>query len=227
VTSDGLDGVVSRLGVEFSDRALLRRALTHPSYSLEQGGDDYERLEFLGDAVLGWVVASRLYNDFPDLPEGLLTRMKAALASGKTLADVARALGLGEAMLFGRGAVKEATRDSVLENAFEAVVGAVFLDKGPEAASDFVLRVLGDRIEPTALLSATADAKTRLQELTQSRGAGLPSYEIVGQSGPAHDPRFTAVVCVAGKVTGTGTGTSKQEAQQAAAASALEALESA
>lgn len=142
MTDDGLDAVVSRLGVEFSDRSLLRRALTHPSYSLEQGGDDYERLEFLGDSVLGWIVASRLYADFPDLPEGSLTRMKSTLAQGRTLAEVSRSLGLGEALLFGRGAATEATRDSVLENAFEAVVGAVFLDGGPETATDFVLRML-------------------------------------------------------------------------------------
>jgi ribonuclease III len=225
MSDDGLDAVASRLGVAFSDRSLLRRALTHPSYSLEQGGEDYERLEFLGDSVLGSVVASRLYADFPELPEGLLSRMKSALTSGRTLADVARSLGLGEALLFGRGAVKEATRDSVLENAFEAVVGAVFLEGGSDAASDFVLRVLGDRLDAAVLLGESLDAKTRMQELTQSKGLGLPSYEIVAQSGPAHDPCFTAVVCISGKVCGTGTGTSKQEAQQAAAASALEVLE--
>ena len=224
MSDDGLDAVVERLGVTFHDRALLRLALTHPSHSLEQGGDDYERLEFLGDAVIGSVIAAHLYREFPELPEGLLTRMKVALTSGHTLAGVARSLELGESLLLGNGAVRESGRNSVLENAFEAVVGAVYVDGGHEAASEFVLRSLGDRLDAATLLTTAVDAKTRLQELTQSRGFGLPAYEIVEQSGPAHDPRFTAVVCVGGKVTGTGIGTSKQEAQQAAAGAALDAL---
>jgi ribonuclease-3 len=224
VSGDGLDEVVARLGIHLDDRTNLRAALTHPSYSLEQGGDDYERLEFLGDAVLGWAIAAHLYNAYPNLAEGLLTRMKVALTAGTTLAKVARSLGLGEALLLGRGATREVTRDSVLENAFEAVVAAVFLDAGPDAASAFILRVLGDRLDPETLLTTSADPKTRLQELTQSRGLGLPSYEIVAQTGPAHDPRFTAAVCVGRSVAGTGVGTSKQEAQQAAAAAALDVL---
>ena len=224
MSDDGLDDVVARLGVDVGDRTALRLALTHPSYSLERGGSDYERLEFLGDAVLGWAIAAHLYREFPELPEGILTRMKVALTSGRTLAEVARSLDLGAAMRFGKGAVRESSRDSVLENAFEAVVGAIFLDQGPDAASAFVLRVLGDRLDPSTLVDTVVDAKTRLQELTQSRGLGLPSYEIVTRSGPAHDPRFTATVSVGGEPRGTGTGTSKQEAQQAAAAAALEVL---
>lgn len=225
MSADEFEAVVDRLGLDACDRSLLRRALTHPSYSLEQGGDDYERLEFLGDAVLGWAMAAHLYEAFPGLPEGQLTRMKVALTSGRTLAEVARGLGLGDAIRFGRGAARESTRDSVLENAFEAIVGAVFLDAGPERAREFVLRVLADRLDPSELLTTGLDPKTRLQELSQARGLGLPSYQIVAQSGPAHDPLFTAVVCVGGTVNGTGTGNSKQVAQQAAAASALEQLE--
>jgi ribonuclease-3 len=224
MSDEALRAVVERLGVDIHDRAMLQQALTHPSYSLEQGGGDYERLEFLGDAVLGCTVAAYLYREYPDLPEGLLTRMKVALTSGTTLADVARSLELGDALLLGKGAAREVSRDSVLENAFEAVVAAIFLDAGHDVASEFILRVLGDRLEPSTLLMTAADPKTQLQELTQSRGLGLPAYEIVGQTGPAHDPRFTAVVCVAGTVAGTGLGTSKQDAQQAAAAAALDEL---
>lgn len=225
MTTDPFEKALTGLGVTVHDKGLFRRALTHPSWSLENGGDDYERLEFLGDAVLSSVVASFLYERFPEQPEGFLTRMKIALTSGRTLAEVGAALGLGEAMLFGKGAVRERCRDSVLEAAVEAVVGAVYLDSGQDAVQEFVLRVLGDRIDPETLLETTVDAKTRLQELSQSRGQGLPSYEIVGISGPAHDPVFEAVVRVAGDACGMGTGPSKQAAQQAAAAAALIDLE--
>jgi ribonuclease-3 len=224
MNDEGLDPVVARLGVQLRDLADLRAALTHPSYSLEQGGEDYERLEFLGDAVLGAVVAAHLFTEHAGLPEGYLTRMKAAVTSGRPLAEVARELGLGDALLLGRGAQRERERDSVLENAFEAVVGAIFLDGGFDASSALVLRVLGDRLDRETLLRTAADAKTQLQELTQSRGVGLPTYEIVSQTGPAHEPRFTAVVCVAGTVAGTGIGASKQDAQQVAAAAALDTL---
>jgi ribonuclease III len=219
-----LDELEGRLGVTFVDPDLLVRALTHPSYSLEQGGDDYERLEFLGDAVLAWIVAAHLYEAFPALDEGLLTRMRIALTSGRVLAEVAREIDLGAWMRFGRGAAREVTRDSVLENAFEALVGAVYLAFGPDGARDFVLRWLGGRMDPEALLGAVADAKSRLQEHTQSLGLGLPVYEIVATTGPAHDPRFTAEVSIGSEVWGTGDGASKQDAQQAAALAALRAL---
>ena len=219
------DAVVEALGVPVLDRSLYRRALTHPSWALEHGGEDYERLEFLGDAVLAWIVAPRLYEAFPDVPEGDLTRMKIALTSGTTLAGVARDLELGPAIRFGRGAARESTRSSVLENVFEALVAAVYLDAGIEAAGDFVLRVLGDRIDHATLLATPIDAKSRLQESAQARGDGLPVYTIVGQSGPVHDPVFTAEVSLAGGVLGRGEGASKQSAQQSAAAAALDVLD--
>ena len=216
-----LEELEQRLGVEFDDRALLRRALTHPSYSLEQGGDDYERLEFLGDSVLGWVVATHLFEAFPELDEGSLTRMKVALTSGRTLAQIGRELDLGRWMRFGRGAARESSRDSVLENAFEALVGAVYLERGAEAARAFVMRWLGSRVDPASLLATVSDAKSRLQEYTQGHGLGLPGYEIVDQTGPAHEPRFVVTVRIAGESRGTGHGPSKQDAQQAAALCAL------
>ena len=153
--------------------------------------------------------------------------MKIALTSGTTLAGVARELGLGPAIRFGRGAARESTRSSVLENVFEALVAAVYLDAGIEAAGDFVLRVLGDLIDHATLLSTPVDAKSRLQEIAQGRGEGLPAYTIVGRSGPVHDPVFTAEVSLAGEVLGRGEGASKQSSQQSAAAAALEALDKA
>jgi ribonuclease-3 len=219
-----LEELEQRLGVVFRDRKLLTRALTHPSYSLEQGGDDYERLEFLGDSVLGWVVSTHLFEAFPDLDEGLLTKMKVALTSGRTLAEVGRELELGRFIRFGRGAARESSRDSVLENAFESLVGAVYLESGAESARMFVLRWLGGRMDPVALLATVADAKSRLQEFTQGHGLGLPVYEIVDQTGPAHDPRFAASVRVGEKVLAAGEGSSKQDAQQAAALAALRVL---
>jgi len=222
--SDPFGDLELRLGFVFRDRDLLQCALTHPSYSLENGGDDYERLEFLGDSILGWVVATHLYGQFPDLAEGSLTKLKSALTSGRALTPVARELGLGECMRFGKGAAKEASRASVLENSFEALIGAVYLDGGADAAREFVLRLLGDRIDPTTLLATVSDAKSRLQELTQHAGMGLPVYDIVECTGPAHDPTFTVSVTIRGTVRGSGAGASKQDAQQAAATAALEDL---
>lgn len=219
-----LEELEQRLGVFFRDRELLTRALTHPSYSLEQGGDDYERLEFLGDSVLGWVVSTHLFEAFPELDEGSLTKMKVALTSGRTLAEVGRELDLGRFMRFGRGAARESSRDSVLENAFESLVGAVYLESGSEAAREFVMRWLGGRMDPATLLATVSDAKSRLQEFTQGHGMGLPAYEILDQTGPAHDPRFAASVSIGGSVRGQGAGTSKQDAQQAAALDALREL---
>jgi ribonuclease III len=219
--SRSLDDLQERLGVRFTDRDLLQRALTHPSYSLEQGGDDYERLEFLGDAVLAWVVSTHLFDAFPGLDEGCLTRMKIALTSGRTLAGIAREVGLSPWLRFGKGAVREADRDSVLENAFEALVGAVYLESGPDAARSFVVRWLVERVDPDLLRATVADPKSRLQEHSQGLGLGLPVYEIVERTGPAHQPRFTAKVSVGVDVLGRGEGASKQEAQQAAASAAL------
>jgi len=225
MTSDALDGLLQRLGIELADRDTLGFALTHPSFSSEQGGEDYERLEFLGDAVIAYSIASHLYVAFPDLPEGDLTRMKVALISGKTLAQVARDLGFADAIRVGKGAARDATRDSVLENAFEAVVGAISLELGIAPARDFVLRVLGDRLDPRTLLATTSDAKNLLQELAQKRGLGLPSYEITAEEGPAHLRQFTAAVRVDGALVGEGVGGSKQAAERAAAAAGLETLE--
>jgi ribonuclease-3 len=223
--TESLEELERRLGVVFRDRGLLERALTHPSFSLERGGDDYERLEFLGDAVLASVIAAYLFEAFPAQPEGMLTRMKVTLTSGRTLATVARELGLGPHVRLGKGALRDADRDSVLENAFEALVGAVYMEAGPVAAEDFVLRCMADRLDGDALLATASDPKSRLQEVTQGLGLGLPEYAITGTTGPAHEPSFTAVVSVGGIAAATGEGASKQAAQQAAALAALRDLE--
>lgn len=225
MTEAAFDALLQRLDVPITDREVYRRALTHPSWALENGGEHNERLEFLGDAVLAWIVAPRLYEAFPDAPEGDLTLMKIALTSGRTLAAVARELDLGPAIRMGRGAARESARDSVLENAFEALVAAIYLDAGIAAAGAFALRMLGDRIDRETLLATSVDAKNRLQEITQGNGLGLPSYAIVERTGPVHDPVFTAEVSLAGRVRGTGSGATKQRAEQAAAVRALEALE--
>ena len=218
-----------RLGHRFGDPDRLTRALTHPSWAREHGSDDYERLEFLGDSVLGLLVAEYVHEQFPDRPEGQLTRMKVSVVHGGALAQTARELGVGEALLMGHGAAQagESDRDSVLEAAMEALVGAVYLDGGLEAARGVVSRCMGPLLRPEALEGLLSDAKTRLQELTQAGGLGLPVYRLIAQTGPDHDRVFTVEAAVDGVVRGVGSGGSKRQAETLAAAQALEALEQA
>jgi len=220
-----LEELQQRLGVVFRDRELLVRALTHPSWTEEHGDLSYQRLEFLGDSVLGFIVADLVHSRFPDKPEGDLTRMKWALVSGTTLSAVGRGLGLDSALRLGRGAERDRDRDSVLEASFEALVGAVYLDAGLTTARRVVLDALADRLADDALAStAVPDPKGALQEYAQSRGLGLPSYRIVSSEGPAHDPLFVSEVTIGEQVRGSGTGQSKQSAEREAALAALERL---
>jgi ribonuclease-3 len=222
---DALTALSSRLGVTFSDPGLLLAALTHPSWSEGHPGEqNYQRLEFLGDSVLGFVVAAHLFENLPDRPEGDLTRMKWALAAGTTLAAVGRDFGLDEALRLGKGEARTGAKDSVVEACFEAVVGAVYLDQGLDEAASFVLRALGDRLDPATLAAVRDDPKSALQQLTQARGLGLPSYHVVSSSGPAHDPVFVAEVVIGKESVSSGQGGSKQAAEQQAALVALEAL---
>ena len=217
----------ARSRLTFSDPSLLATALTHPSYARESGGADYQRLEFLGDSVLGLVVAERLFLMHDDVAEGDLTRMKVAAVRGRALAAAATEMELGASLVMGRGADRSGDRDraSVLEAAFEAVVGAIYLDQGLETARAFAVEHLGDRLGAHALQTAGDDPKTLLQEATQAAGRGLPVYRITDQSGPDHDRRFTAQVEVAGEVAGAGVGLSKQAAEKDAARDALERLQ--
>ena len=215
------------LGVKFHDRDLLRRALTHPSYSFEAGTkEQYERLEFLGDAVLGFVVTDHLYRSFPEFDEGRMAKVRASLVAGRALADVATDLGLGEALLVGHGAEAGGARRlaSVLADAFEATLGALYLDAGLEAARSYVMRVLAKRLEPQALAVAGVDPKSELQERTMAEAGLTPVYRIVAEEGPPHERTFTAEVLVGDRLLGQGSGATKKDAEKAAATQALQAL---
>jgi ribonuclease-3 len=213
-----------RLGHRFADPRLLEQALTHRS----RGADNNERLEFLGDGVLGCAVADELYARFPSLPEGKLTRLRASLVREETLAEVARELGLEDEVRLGEGelAAGPAPRPSILADALEAVLGAVFLDGGYAAARATVLAAFGrhiDRLDPER---PAKDAKTRLQELLQARHRGLPQYRVVSVTGEAHRQSFEVQCSVKGiDYSAMGTGTSRQRAEQQAAKAMLEVLE--
>jgi len=213
------------IGHHFSYPWLLFLALTHPSYAAEHADTStYDRLEFLGDAVLGFVVSDHVYATHPHAREGELTTRKHYAVSGTALAEVAEHLGLGEFVLVGVGAraAGDRQRVSVLENTLEAVIGAIYLDAGLEAARAFVVRVLEKRLAGGPV--PEVDAKGALQRLTQATTQSLPVYRIIEATGPIHQRTFTAEVTVAGTVVGRGSGATKQAAQKAAAAAALEAL---
>jgi len=205
---------------------LLERALTHRSYAYENGGlPTNERLEFLGDAVLGLIVTDTLYNEHPDLPEGQLAKLRAAVVQMRALAGVARDLKLGRYVRLGRGEEGTGGRDkpSILADTLEAVIGAVYLDRGLEAACRLVHRLFDPVIASSAQLGAGLDWKTSLQELTASELLGVPEYR-VEESGPDHQKLFRATVRVAGRTYGSGQGRSKKEAEQQAAEAAYRAI---
>jgi ribonuclease-3 len=208
------------------DAGLLERALTHRSYAYENGGlPTNERLEFLGDSVLGLVVTDTLYRSHPDLPEGQLAKLRASVVNMRALAGVGRGLGLGDYVYLGRGEESTGGRDkaSILADTVEAVLGAVYLDSGMEAAAGLVHRLIDPLLEQAAQLGAGLDWKTSLQEMTSSAGLGVPEY-VVDEEGPDHAKVFTARSRVAGEVLGTGTGRSKKEAEQQAASTAWRTL---
>ncbi|TQL95231.1 RNAse III [Actinoallomurus bryophytorum] len=209
------------LGVR-PDPELLERALTHRSYAYENGGlPTNERLEFLGDSVLGLVVTDTLFNGHPDLPEGQLAKLRAAVVNMRALAGVARQLDLGAYIRLGRGEEGTGGRDkaSILADTLEAVIGAVYLDQGLKAADALVHRLFDALIIRSASLGAGLDWKTSLQELTATEELGVPEYH-VEESGPDHQKSFRAVVAVGGVAYGHGEGRSKKEAEQQAAEAA-------
>ena len=208
------------------DRDLLERALTHRSYADEHGGlPTNERLEFLGDAVLGLVVTDALYTDNPDLAEGSLAKLRASVVSTRALAGVARDLGLGTWLKLGTGEDVTGGRDkpSILADTMEAVIGAVYLERGLEGAAALVRRLFDPLMAAAAEGGAATDWKTALQELTAAEGLGVPDYAIT-ESGPDHAKSFVATAVVAGEQRGTGAGRSKKEAEQQAAEEAFRAL---
>ena len=218
---------MDRLGHRFADASLLELALTHRSWCAEHSGScSNERLEFLGDAVLGLVVTRRLYERFGEWSEGDLAKTRASLVNSATLAEVARSIGLGDLLRLGRGELASGGREksSILADAAEAVIGAVYLDGGIGAADHAVGRLLGSRIDAAARAPGHGDFKTRLQELAARLGFVPPVYDVT-TSGPAHDKSFEAVVR-AGAASGIGRGSTKKDAEQHAAEVAYAALTS-
>jgi ribonuclease-3 len=222
----GLGVLSRRLGYQFKDQSLLRRALAHRSWCAEVGGEpSNERLEFLGDAVLGWVVAEIAYLSHNELPEGKLTDLRKSVVNATALADVAEAVGLGEWLLLGKGedAAGGRQKPSILSDAFEAVLGAVYLDGGVEPAKALVTRLFSERLDAAAGQLDRLDHKTLLQELTAKLYDTAPVY-LLTEAGPDHSKTFTATVIVGGRELGTGEGKSKKLAEQQAAAQAYDAL---
>lgn len=225
-----MESLEKKLGYTFRNKALLSEALNHSSYANEhrgQGLESNERLEFLGDSVLGFVTAEFLFLRHPDLPEGDLTRIRAALVCEESLHEVAQGLGLGEHLKLGRG--EEAgggrTRPSILADATEAVFAAVYLDGGIEAASALIHRVLLDCQREEVVEEKRKDYKTALQELVQRQPDQELVYRMAGESGPDHNKTFLAEVLLNGAVVGAGEGHSKKEAEQSAARAALDKLQ--
>ncbi|GAB2998275.1 ribonuclease III [Mycobacterium bourgelatii] len=221
--------LLDALGVDLPDD-LLSLALTHRSYAYENGGlPTNERLEFLGDAVLGLTITDALYHRHPDRSEGDLAKLRASIVNTQALADVARHLsdgGLGAHMLLGRGESNTggADKSSILADGMESLLGAIYLQHGIDVAREVILRLFGPLLDTAPTLGAGLDWKTSLQELTAARGMGSPTY-VVTSTGPDHDKEFTAVVVVMDNEYGSGMGRSKKEAEQKAASAAYKALE--
>ena len=215
------------IGYRFQNITLVQNALTHSSYANEHWHNSLmsnERLEFLGDSVLGMVVAEYLYRNFPHRPEGELTRMRADMVCEQALALVAERIGLGKHLLLGRGEEQSGGRNraSILADAVESVIAAMFLDGGMEAAKSFIDRFVLCDVPVTKLHNA--DYKTALQEKVQEKKNQVLAYALVGESGPDHDKRFEVQVSLNGEVVGTGTGSSKKRAEQDAARDAMAKL---
>lgn len=220
-----LDRLMRRLGVHFHDRDLLRNALTHRSAGIMNN----ERLEFLGDSVLGFVIAEYLYDKFPDADEGALSRLRASLVNESALAALARELSLGDYLILGSGELKSGgyRRDSILSDALEAIFGAVLRDQGYETCRQLILRLFEDPLADLSFEGWQKDPKTRLQELMQARGLGLPVYSLVSQEGLPHQQCFEVECSVPLNVSPcVGSGSSRKKAERQAAERMLEWLAS-
>ena len=214
------------VGHHFDNKRLIEVALTHLSAAEGHAvADSYERLEFLGDSIVGAMVATDLYERFPQMNEGELTRLKISLVSGPMLSEVAGELGIGDLIVFGESEKGTGARGmrSALENVYESIVGALYLDAGYDITHAFVKRTLGPHISPD-IAERPISPKSRLQEATQRELHVAPEYKLEAESGPAHAPTFEAVVLVDGRRVGRGKGGSKKEAESAAASDALERM---
>ena len=220
----------AELGLSFDSPALLVEALTHPSFlneNPETGRVSYQRLEFLGDAVLGYVTASELFRRFPDIDEGELTKLRAHLVQERSLAAIGESLGLGSQLFMGRGEESHGGRgrSSNLAEAVEALIGAAYLDKGPKAARSLILRLLASALEKVEQRGgAPLDPKSHLQEFVQARHEPLPQYRVIDARGPDHRRTFTVEVLLEDRVAGVGVARRKVDAERKAAAKALESL---
>jgi ribonuclease-3 len=231
-SGEGFAALEARIGHRFADRTLLEHALTHRSRAHEDvtgGVIDNESLEFLGDAVVGLVIAEALYREYPDIDEGAKSKIRASLVSAGRLSRLGEALGLGEHLLLGRGEEKTGGRrkTALLADACEAIVAAIYLDAGLEAAAQFVRRELWEPFTTAggaAIAASAFDFKSALQERLQARGLGLPEYRVASESGPEHDKVFEVEVRVNGELAATATGRSKKDAEQQAAQRALQAF---
>lgn len=224
--SKNLSALENIIGHEFKRKSLLRQAVTHRSYANENRntGPFNERLEFLGDAVLSLISADFLYNKFPSMAEGDLTKLRSSLVCTASLSEYARRISLGDFLMLGKGELATGgnERDSNLENAFEAVIAAVYLDGGLEEARKFVLRFLDDSVETHHI--SFKDYKTKLQEIVQESHEETLNYVVTNVSGPDHDKRYEIEVHLNSNVIGKGTGRSKKQAEQEAAKQALQLM---
>lgn len=219
----------SALNLSFSDKTLLQRALTHRSYLNENPDyplEDNERLEFLGDAILDFITGEYLYHRFPEVAEGRLTNLRSALVRTESLAEFAAQLSLGDFMFLGRGEEDSGgrSRPAILCDAFEALIGALYLDQGIDASRNFVCKFIEPALQEILANHAEKDPKSRLQEVAQSHYQLTPTYRTVKEQGPDHAKEFTIEVMIGDKSYGAGTGLSKQNAAQAAAQEALNYL---
>lgn len=216
----------ARLGLHFSSEALMQEALTHRSYLNENktAGNHNERLEFLGDAVLELATTNFLFKKFPSKPEGDLTAFRAALVNTYSLADTAELLGMNEMLLLSKGEAKDTgrARQIILANAFEALLGALYLDQGYEAVEEFLSKNLYPKIDEIIAKRAYQDAKSQFQETAQEKRSTTPTYKTLTESGPDHDRVFTVGVFLGNEEIARGDGKSKQEAEQAAAQAAID-----
>ncbi len=213
-----------KTGYAFKDTALLRQALTHSSFKYEKGGKDNERLEFVGDAVLGMLVSEHLLLTFPNFTEGELSKIKSVAVSKTTLAKKAKELEVGQFLLLGKGEESSRSRGkvSILADTFESLAGAIYLDGGLDACRDFCIKHLKEEIEKITLNNQGKDYKSLLQEYVQANINMIPEYRLNSAYGPEHKKHFVVEVAVDGKVAGSGEGVNKKEAEQRAARKALE-----
>ena len=223
-----LDKIQNIIGYQFNDTRLLTLALTHRSFvsSSKDSGESNERMEFVGDSVLGLVIAHQLFKDHPDWREGELTKVKALLVNETTLAEIGREIGLNKHILLSTEEEKSggSERPSIVSDALESVIAAIYLDGGFDAAKKFVLEQIYSRKADVRADSSQRNYKGELLELVQGRGESMPRYDVISQTGPDHEKTFNVVVSISGRALGSGIGLSKKEAEQKAAAEALERL---